>query len=235
MRTLAVLLFVAGLNAALLSRWAPPVLPGQKLHLAPEDAVGHIGFMALGMRRLAADVAFIRMLVYYGSPEGEKEHPYEYLAEYYSQASPEHHAYEGGGYPQLGPRSLRILELDPYFSYAPLYAAGALAFNLQRPEEALTLLDEARRFEPRNWRYSAYMAAVAFHKKGDGMKVLSELAPALADPDCPTMLRNIAAFINLRYGRKEEAARLYEEILLSRDDNYHAEARRKLKELRAVP
>lgn len=231
MRALAALLFAVGLNAALLGRWAPP---GGQVRLGPEDALRHIGLMGLGMRRLAADLAFIRMLVYYGSPEHEHDEPYDYLERFYVKE--EHlHSYEGGGYPELGERALGILELDPSFSYAPLYAAGALAFNLQRPDEALSVLDAARRHDPKDWRYASYLAAIAFHKKGDPRKVLAELSPVLADPDCPTMLKNIAAFIHSRHGDKAEAVRLYEEILLSRDKDYRDEAARKLKELRAVP
>jgi tetratricopeptide (TPR) repeat protein len=238
MRALAALAFIAALNGAVNRLYISPVPPAQTVRLSPEDAVRTMGFMALGMRRLAADISFIQLLVYYGSPEEEPERPFDYLAQYYSsERHGEHHHenYEGGSYPELGPRALRILELDPLFSYAPLYSAGALAFNLQRPDEAVALLDEARKREPKNWRYSTTIAAIGFHRKGDGEKVLAELAPVLSDPDCPTMLKNIAAFLNVRTGRKAEAVRLYREILLSRDVNYREEARKSLEKLGTAP
>ena len=42
------------------------------------------------------------------------------------------------------------MSLDPTFSYAAQYAAGALAFNLGRSEEALALLRSALKNDPEN-------------------------------------------------------------------------------------
>jgi tetratricopeptide (TPR) repeat protein len=127
--------------------------------------------------------------------------------------------------------ALRMLELDPRFSYAALYAAGALAFNLDRPDEALALLDSARRGEPRDWRYGAAIAAIGFHKKGDGASVLRELEPVLRDSECPPMIKNMAAFLCLRLGRRERAASLYGEMLSSKDPAYRETARKALERL----
>lgn len=208
------------LNCAGLRFLRTPFPPAQGIRLAQEDAAGHAVLLSLGMRRLAADISFVRMLVYYGTPEQGGQEGHQHGAQY-----------GGGHYFQLGPQALRILDLDPLFSYAVLYAAGALAFNLDRPQEALSLLESGRRAEPKNRRYASYIAAIGFHKKGDVSKVLSELDPVLREDDCPTMIKNIAAFLCLRTGRKAEAEKLYREILLSRDKDYQALARRALEAL----
>jgi tetratricopeptide (TPR) repeat protein len=231
----AALVLIVGLNAAALRLFPPAAAPVRTPHLDAENAVRDVSLIALGMRRLAADVKFVEMLVYYGSPE-ERENPFEYLHSYYFEGAGGHrHIHEGGVYPELAPRALRVLELDPRFSYAALYAAGALAFNLQRPDEAVSLLTQARLFDPRDWRYPFYIAAIGFHKQGDGERVLSELAPVLSDPECPTMLKNMAAFLDVRLNHIPQAVRLYRQILESRDTAYRTAARDALEKLGERP
>lgn len=207
--------------------------PGpDSMRLTHEDATQNCALLALGMRRLAADLAFIRLLMYYGTPEGEAPHSG-------SPAEPERHehdrSYGGGEYAEMLPRALRVLELDPYLSYAPLWSSGALAFNLNRPEEALQVLRAAVRWQPRQWKYRAYMAAIGFHKDGNPKEVVAELTPLLSDPDCPALIKNILAYLNRRLGRGEEAVRIYLDLLASRDSSYHPVARKALRELGARP
>ncbi|HVE13825.1 MAG TPA: tetratricopeptide repeat protein [Elusimicrobiota bacterium] len=212
--------------AVALPRTPHPFPPPSQLRLVPEEAVASASLVSLGMHRLAADLAFIRLVVYYGSPDRDAREQAEHPEE-----GPHDHA--GGVYRDIGPRALRVLSLDPYFEYPVLYAAGALAFNLHRPDEALSLLAEALRYEPRNWKYLSYVGAVGFAKKGDPERALAELAGVLASPDCPTMLRSIAAFMCVRMGRREQAIKLYRQILESRDEGYHPNARRMLERLGA--
>lgn len=228
---------LAGAAAALLGAGAlagrvprGPYPPPTEVRLAAEDAVTSASLVSAGMRRLAADLAFIRLLLYYGTPEGRHAgHDHD------SGHAHEHEwgggEYGAGSYRELGPRAERILSLDPFWRYPVLYGAGALAFNLDRPEEALRLLKEGLRHRPGDSRYLAYVAAVGFSKNGDLARVAEELSPVVAGPDAPTMLKNIVAFMHVRLGRREEAARLYREILRSRDESYHENARRALKRL----
>lgn len=229
MRALALALAAcAGLNA-LLMRARPPRPPDPLgLRLEAASAVETASLLSLGMRRLAADLGLIRMLVYYGTPEsdhGEEAHVFD----------PEHpEKFWGGGvYPELGPRAERLLDIDPSFSYAALYAAGALAFNLNRPEEALEVLRYGLARDPGNYQYHAYVAAIGFHRHGDTLSVVRLLEPGLASPDCPTMIKSMMAFLYKKIGRKEKAVRLYREILeTSRDPGYRSVAERMLKELK---
>lgn len=220
-------LLAGALCALLLNAWAlglrrPPLPEPSSMRLDPSDAAETAAFLTLGMRRLGADIAFVRLLMYYGTPEpGAEEH----------EEAAGHYHHEGGSYAELGPRTLRIMDLDPYFAYAPLFGAGALAFNLNRPDEALAVLEAAADRDPKQWKYRAAMAGIGFHKKGDPLKVIRELSPMLAEPDCPTLLKNLLAFLNRRAGRREEAARIYRDILTSRDPAYYAMARQALQEL----
>lgn len=212
------------LNTAAGRVFSSPMPPPGELRLSYDDAVRSAGLMSLGMRRLAADIDFIRLLMYYGSPgDRPAEDPHEH---------PEGE-FDRGQYPQLASRTLKILDLDPWFSYVALYSAAALAFNLDRPDEALAVLRHASARDPKNWQYRAAVAAIGFTKTGDAAKVLHEIEPVVKDPECPTMLKNIVAFLSRRLGRREQAVRLYREILDSRDKSYHAMAEKALRELGA--
>ncbi|MBI4386128.1 MAG: hypothetical protein HY551_01980 [Elusimicrobia bacterium] len=217
------------LNLAVFQRFHTPFPNPSQLRPSTAEATQSTGLMALGMRRLAADLAFIQLLMYYGTPEAD-----EGAGRAESKAEHQHEEYGGGHYSELGPRAQRIMKLDPTFAYVPLYAAGALAFNLGRAQEALDILSTAARADPREWKFRAYMAAIGAQKRGDAPAVLRELGQALDDPDCPTLIKHIAAFLNRSLGRREEAIRLYREILSSRDPSYYETARRALRELGAA-
>ena len=133
MRALAAGLVLAAALNAVSRPWR--ALPARPLPaLSPETAVETAGLLSLGLRRLAADLQLIRLLVYYGTPEpdepGHEEPGHDHAA----------HRWGGGRYPEMAERARRIVALDPSFSYALLYAAGAIAFNLDRPDEALELV-----------------------------------------------------------------------------------------------
>lgn len=217
----AAALAAAALN---LSLCPPPRLPPRSpVSLSGDGVVANASFWSLGMRRLAADLAFIRLLVYYGTHEDDETGGHE-------------HGYEGPdrkeeGYPQMLGRVRRIAAMDPYWPYPVMYGVGALAFNLQRPDEALSLLDAALLVRPGDEQYIALMGAVGFHKGGDLASAVDRMMPAIDQPGTPTMLRNMAAYMNERLGRRETAVRLYREILLSRDSNYFDSARRGLARL----
>jgi tetratricopeptide (TPR) repeat protein len=231
MRELAAgLALAAALNAALV----PPPARGARglpAHLAPDTAVETAAFVSLGLRRMEADLELIRMLVYYGSPEPEQQRREEEI----EKAGGEGETLFGGGrYPEIFPRARRINDLDPKFGYAVLYAAGALAFNLDRPQQALDLLTRALERDPLNLQYQAYIAAVGFHRHGDMKRALEVLEPTLARPDCPTMIKSLVAFMDRRSGRRVEAARVYRDILAtSRDAGYRRAAETALAELAA--
>lgn len=181
-------------------------------------------FLNLGMRRLVADLAMIRLLIYYGKHE-------ELNDEIDTQKQP---GEENRLYPEMEPRAKRILAIDPSFHYPVLYASGALAFNLGRPDEALDLIKKGLLVDPQNTQYHAYAAAIAFSAHGDPEKVVETLSPYLKDKNCPSMLKNIVAFIDLRLGKKAEAVSLYNDLLSSKDKGYQELARKMLRKLRNI-
>ncbi|MBI5239839.1 MAG: hypothetical protein HY926_05165 [Elusimicrobia bacterium] len=214
---------------ALAAQVRPTLFP-MRQGLSGEGALETAALVSLGMRRLAADVGLVRLLVYYGSSEAEPDghgHGHEPF-------DPEHpeESWGGGRYAELGPRALRILDADPAFSYAALFAAGALAFNLNRPDDALRVLDYALSRDPRNHEYQAYVAAIGFHKHGDAQGVIKRLEPFLGSADCPVMIRHMVAFLYERTGQRRRAAELYRGIFeTSKDPGYRGLAAAALKRL----
>ena len=182
-----------------------------------------IGFLSLGARRLGADVAFIELLQYYGRHENENEDPNAgfYV---YGMKPPPSWKMEGGVYPELLARTKRVLWLDPYFRFAVFYAASALAFNLDRPQEALEVLDEGRKWLPREWKYDVLAAAIGYSKAGDPARQAAELDRVISDPDAPDLLRQLAAFLNKKAGKYRRAYDIYGMLLQSSDQGYAANA-----------
>lgn len=202
--------------------WPFPTL--SEMRVSPGHAVETAAFLGLGMRRLAADLKMIRLLQYYGSPDPEHEHSHAHGGAEYGK----------GQYREIHPRTLEILDLDPYFRFAALYSAGSLAFNLDRLDEAVSLLQYALERDPGEWRYASYIAAIGFHRKGRPADVLRVLGPIVDQPDCPTQLQHMVAYLYRRQGNRREAVRIYRRIVQdSKDLNYVELARRELSELAA--
>ncbi len=213
----------------------PPPHDPIGMRLRADSAVGDAALMGLGMRRLAADLGLVRLLLYYGTPEEAgvvKEEPgsHPFTGREHVEKS-----YGGGVYRELAPRAERVLDIDPSFTYVALYASGALAFNLNRPDEALQVLQYALARNPDNLDLKSYAAAVGFQVHGDAGAVIRLLGPTLSRPDCPTMIKSMVAFLLLRQGRRAEAIALYLQIIeTSRDPGYVSTARRMLDALGAA-
>ncbi|HVC08688.1 MAG TPA: tetratricopeptide repeat protein [Elusimicrobiota bacterium] len=213
----------AALNGGMRLAAPPPPPLNPQFITGENDILSAAGFLSLGMRRDAADLGFIRLILYYGTPQ---------------VGLPENVVENGGGsYTEILPRAQRILNLDPHFDYAVIYAAGSLAFNLNRTNEAVELLNQAIALNPANIRFRALLAAVGVRNRknrADAERILGFLAPVLASKDCPTFIKSMAAFLNAQIGRTQAAIALYQDIAATTtDDGYRLLAQRNIKELRA--
>jgi hypothetical protein len=228
----ALLAVLVGLNAGVYRSRPLPHAP-LELRVGEESALSSAGLFALGMRRQAADLELIRLIVYYGTPEtGSKD---DYEPEEFDPAHPERH-FGGGQYPSMLRRAKAIVDTDPAFVYPVLFASGALAFNLNRPDEALDLLAYALARNPGNVEFQSYVGAIGFHQKGDAKSVIALLEPALSSPDCPSMIKSMMAFLYKRTNQRAKAVALYRDIAgNSRDAGYRAIARKMLQEMGEAP
>lgn len=226
--------FVAGKD------YIPPFPQAGQMHSFSDSALSDAGVLSLGIRRLAADIWFIRLMQYYGTQQCLDEEKKEDSHRSVVQGYHHHHDYGDrdagtGKYPDIFPRSRHILDLDPYFTHAGLYSAGALAFNLGRSDEAIELIEQAKRYEPREWKYSAYLAAIGYRLAGNPGKVADILAPVVRDPECPTMIKQLVAFLNKKIKRYRAAAEIYADIAMTaRDPYYVRNSRQELAKLEKI-
>jgi tetratricopeptide (TPR) repeat protein len=195
-----------------------------------------------GSRRLGADIAFIQLLLYYGTMENAHEghnHPKEHAED----AHPGHTHWDAEInadiqndplplFPQLKNLGLRVGLLDPYFHYAFLFTGGALGFNLNRMEDAIDVLRRGAEADPHFPRYALYAGALAYKRSEGQDKVIPWLEEAIKDPDCPTMIKNILANMYRQEGNLRRAAEIFINIVeTSRDKEYVALAIRKLQDI----
>lgn len=131
---------------------------------------------AFFLPRLEADRRFVAMCAYYGDAEA------------------------GPSYPGLAARAAAVLDADPGFADAALFAAGALAFDLGRPDEALALLRRASAVSPRDWRLPAAAGGLGSEKRGAPGAALSIVRPASERPGAPRQLTRLADFAASRTG-----------------------------------
>ncbi|MFA5162884.1 MAG: hypothetical protein WC421_11665 [Elusimicrobiales bacterium] len=241
--------FLAGALVLAAAGYAARLSPGPQypraaeIRYAGDSALEDAAFLSMGLRRLCADINFIRLMQYYGRAEEGRyvfhDHEHEHDGHHapdrpitaediryneYSMYGLSVYAasgFEGGNFPQISRRALHILSLDPYFSYAALYAAGALAFNLNRADEALEILAYAKQYNPRDWKYDSYAAAIGYSKAGDPAKTADTLDLAVREPDCPTMLKQQTAFLNKKLGRWRRAYEIYADIRAHSQDPYY--------------
>lgn len=225
---LAALLAWAAGAAVSNSRYQSPFPPPSEIRASAAGAAGDMFALAFGSRRLFADIWFIRLMQYYGTPEFCEDEEQE------ADGHGHHHCGMNGEgkYPQFLARSRHIIEIDPGFRMAALYGAGSLAFNMGRMAEARELLVYALKYSPREWTYLKVLAAIGYTKADDPAAVAASIAPVLKDPDCPVMLKQQAAFLNKKIGNYSAAAAIYADIAAtSRDMAYVRNAERELGKL----
>ncbi|MEW5951579.1 MAG: hypothetical protein GX447_07695 [Elusimicrobia bacterium] len=179
--------------------------------------------LSFGLRKAGAGILFINLLQYYGTPE-IPEHAE--IIEHEDGHGHKHIHYEGepefgaGEYPLFYEYSKKILFLDPYFVNAALYSCGALAFNLNRPDQAIALIKTVLSYS-KNQDYYKMLAAIAAKNAGT-RKELAEIMYEIAlKEDTPVILKNSAAFINKKIGRNDRARDIYKIILKTTKDEFY--------------
>ena len=199
------------------SRYGEPYPPLQFSLASPVDRLSDFIGIAFGFRRLTADAAWIQTLVYYGSADAGAD------AETVEQG--------GGQYTQFLAYCQRVAGIDPYFTPIYYYGAGVLGWNLNRIDEAEELLKEGIKFQPKEWRFQKFLAALAY-KDGHNIDELIEfLEGFVEDNDCPNMLRSILANIYKKQKRYLDAIKVWTIVYQTQDPLYLERAVSQIKEM----
>jgi tetratricopeptide (TPR) repeat protein len=155
---------------------------------------------------LAADIAWIQALVYYGTTEQGVE----------SEESEQ----GGGKYPLFLAYCQRVARLDPSFKYVYYYGGGVLGWNLNRPSEAEELLKEGIQAHPTEWRFQQFLAGLAYQKDHNVNKLTEFLKAFTEEKDCPNLLRSILANIYKKQKRYREAIHVWMIVYNTHDPQY---------------
>lgn len=188
-----------------------------------------LGGIVAGTRRIAADIAWIQLLQYYGTPEITEEHLKTCTKSTHDECGLE---YGKGHYSDFLKLTLRIVRLDPTFYYTYLYSAGALAWNLERIDEALQVLKEGMKHNPKYWKFRLYLAGITYKQLNQYKEMVKMLEEAITYTDCPNMIKSILANIYELERRYYDALKLWINIYDSKDITYRLRSKEKIELLR---
>jgi tetratricopeptide (TPR) repeat protein len=188
---------------------------------SPVATLSDFAGIALGFRKLTADVAWIQTLIYYGTfEEGNDPGVVEH---------------EGGGrYPLFLAYCERVAQIDPNFKNVFYYGGGVLGWNLNRLDEAETLLKEGIQRHPKEWRFQQFLAGLAFQKNHNINKLVEFLEGFVEQPDCPNMLRSILANIYKKQKRYRESIQIWTMVYETGDHIYTDRALSQIREMASL-
>ncbi|OQA92161.1 MAG: Tetratricopeptide repeat protein [Elusimicrobia bacterium ADurb.Bin231] len=193
--------------------------------MQPVDFAG----FALGMRRIFADITWIKTLQYYG---GEGYDDIVAGESYKKYENDPHRRGEYGRYSRFLDMCRKTVKFDPHFTYVYLFGSSSLAWNLTRYDEALELLNEGIEHNPHYYPFHIYAAAIVYAKENNYARVIEKLELAVKYPDCPFEVKVILGNIYEKNGRFADSAEIWLGIMEnSRNKAHIARAQKKLQEL----
>jgi len=184
-----------------------------------------IWLILLGMRRIAADIAFIQLLQYYGDVPAE-ELPREKVLELKRKG-----VLIFGVHRELFKYALRTIRLDRNFEFAVTYTAAALAWVQKRDEEAIKILEDALNFRKTYYQASLYLAAITVRKNKAEKEAIKYLEEAIKFPDAPFLAKVILAEIYKRQKDYKNSLRVWSMLLDIRQEYWRKRAQKEVFEL----
>lgn len=208
-----------------------------------------IGFV-LGMRKIVSDIAWIQLLQYYGTDytllkdENIQEENLIFEKHYKEEnVSHEHCEHtskiQPGRYKKLLKYFQRIIRLDNNFIFAYFYGSGALAWNVERPDEALELISEGlknldyQKNDPNSdyWTLVLYQSAIIYKKGGKYKEMISDLESIIKKGQAPNLVKSILANLYKKFGDYDKAIKVWYDILNTADPEYLLRAKMQIYEI----
>ncbi len=123
-------------------------------------------------------------------------------------------------------------DLNPQFVSIYTFGASALAFHLNRIDEAAKLLEKGIKSNPHAERLKFLLAAILYEHTERYDLIIPVLEEEAERPDVPPMLVNILANTYKKVGRYQDAIRIWKKtLLMGETDAQRIEAAQKLQEL----
>lgn len=210
-----------------------PGLLNTKLPLENYFVLDSIGIIT-GLRKLTSDLAWIQLLQYYGGepPEdiedgsNDKKQTHHNHLEHMTKIQP-------GKYKRFIDYCRRVTILDPIYSFVYFYGVGCLAWNLERPDEALEYLNEGlknlsfQKFSPNSdyWELVKYQQAIYYKIGGEYKNMLAQLRIIVESGKAPNIVKAILANLYKKFGFYEESMNIWYELLYLGDPEYTERAK----------
>lgn len=203
------LLIAATAGAGRLERAAPRLTDGAELSLFPTGP--WVRPATLGRHRLAADLAWLEAIQYYGRHRrGDRAYPY---AETLFRT---------------------LTDLDPGFEGAYVFGALVLHSDVKRPEAARALLRKGIQRNPASWRLVFEYGFHRYLESRSNEEATLYLARAAAMPGAPEWVGRLAAYAAGSAGQHALAIELWRQVLRqSANEEIRRIARRYLTDLGA--
>lgn len=163
---------------------------------------------AVGYETLAADIAWLRAIQYYGE-----------------------HRMSDQRYDMIGHVMGIVADLDPRFTEAYVFGAFVMAQELHQPARGLELMERGMRANPDNWRLAFETGFLHYvgTKNYDAASIYFNRASRL--PGHPDYVERFAAFTNQKAGNSGMAILLWKRIESTGNKYMQEVARRELKRL----
>jgi tetratricopeptide (TPR) repeat protein len=172
---------------------------------------GWVRPLTLGRARLAADLAWLQSIQYYGR-----------------------HRMTDQKYPYAASLFETMTGLDPGFEEAYVFGALVLADRAASPEAAGRLLRRGMAANPESWRLPFEYGFLEFLREKDSKEAAFFLAHAGRMPGAPRTVARLAAYAAGKTGQRDLAMELWRELLRSSENpEVKRIARRYLRDLGA--
>ncbi|MFQ3675406.1 MAG: hypothetical protein SNJ64_02545 [Endomicrobiia bacterium] len=230
----------------------PSLLKEIKIPLEKYFVLDSIGYVS-GLRKVVSDIAWIQLLQYYGTDYYElkdENTPEENIAftKYLNEHASSHDHCEHrtkiqpGRYKKFLQYCQRVIRLDHNFSFVYFYGSGALAWNLERPDEALDLISEGiknleyQKYDSNSdyWTLILYQSAIIY-KKGEKYKeLIGEIEKIVAKGKAPNLVKSILANLYKKFEQYDNAIKVWQDILSTGDPEYFVRAQQQIQEIMKI-
>ena len=166
---------------------------------------------ALGYETVAADLAWLRGIQYYGE-----------------------HRISDQRYDMIGHVMEIVSELDPRFIQPYIFGGFTLAQELKQPERGLALLERGMRANPENWRLAFEVGFLHYVCTHDYTAAGHYFTLASRMPDAPDYVARFAAWSNQRAGNTATAILLWKRVEATGNKYMQEVARRELTRLQGA-
>jgi tetratricopeptide (TPR) repeat protein len=147
-----------------------------------KSSVNGLFFSVAGFRTVTADFLWMDIIQYIGDRENSKTQ-----------------------YKELLPKTMRLIEVDPNFTYSYLTISGILMFELKDEEKAIELIKKGIENNPRYWQLNLYLAAYSYKKLGNFKMTVYNIENAVNQEGHPPMLERILGSMYLKMMEVEPA------------------------------